>query len=382
MINLYKKLSSVLIGVLITFAQLTAQDQHVIKVSGTCGMCKDRIEDAAVNVIGVSAASYDIEKQELTVDVQSVFQKKELVDALLAVGHDADGQVSSEEAYNVLPDCCKYKAEETEHTDHDGHDHDNISKNVLTGTVFEKTEKGAMLPLIGANIRWKDGNGGTTSDLSGEFSIDFPGKKDYLVVSYVGYSPDTILITKPGKVNIVISTPNILDAVVITHKKRPTEISYLETVKVHQISSKELLKAACCNLAESFDTTPAVDASSTDAVTGTRKIEMLGLAGPYVQITRENMPDVRGLAALQGLSFTPGPWIEGMQLNMGAGSVVNGFESVTGQINVEMRKPSHEDKLYLNAYASQSARLEMNTFSKNEISDRWSTSTLLHASNR
>ena len=171
MINLYKKLSSVLIGVLITFAQLTAQDQHVIKVSGTCGMCKDRIEDAAVNVIGVSAASYDIEKQELTVDVQSVFQKKELVDALLAVGHDADGQVSSEEAYNVLPDCCKYKAEETEHTDHDGHDHDNISKNVLTGTVFEKTEKGAMLPLIGANIRWKDGNGGTTSDLSGEFSI-------------------------------------------------------------------------------------------------------------------------------------------------------------------------------------------------------------------
>lgn len=86
--------------------------------------------------------------------------------------------------------------------------------------------------------------------------------------------------------------------------KRSTEISYLETVKVHQISSKELLKAACCNLAESFDTTPAIDASSTDAITGTRKIEMLGLAGPYVQITRENMPDVRGLAALQGLAYT------------------------------------------------------------------------------
>ena len=398
MINLYKKISTVIIGVFIAFAQLIAQDQQVIKVSGTCGMCKERIEEAAVNVIGVSAVSYDIEKQELTVDVQPVFIRKELVNALLAVGHDADGQVSSDEAYKELPDCCKYKAEETEHSDqnaldhdehdghnhdeNDGHDHSKVSKNVLSGTVFEKTEKGAMMPLIGANIRWKDGTGGTTSDLSGEFSIEYPGKKDYLVVSYVGYSPDTILITKPGKVNIVISTPNILDAVVITHKKRPTEISYLETVKVHQISSKELLKAACCNLAESFDTTPAVDASSTDAVTGTRKIEMLGLAGPYVQITRENMPDVRGLAALQGLSFTPGPWIESMQLNMGAGSVVNGFESITGQINVEMRKPCHEDKLYLNAYASQSARLEMNTFSKNEISDRWSTSTLLHASNR
>ncbi|MBK8624408.1 MAG: hypothetical protein IPN86_02140 [Saprospiraceae bacterium] len=109
---------------------------------------------------------------------------------------------------------------------------------------------------------------------------------------------------------------------------------------------------------------------------------MLGLAGPYVQITRENMPDVRGLAALQGLSFTPGTWVEGMQLNMGAGSVVNGFESITGKINVELLKPCHDGKLSLNAYASQAARLEMNTFSKHEINDRWSTATLLHASTR
>jgi outer membrane receptor for ferrienterochelin and colicins len=238
------------------------------------------------------------------------------------------------------------------------------------------------MPLIGANIRWKNSKEGTTTDLNGNFSIPFNGKKDYLIVSYVGYSPDTILISKPGNVNIVISSPNLLDAVEITHKKRPSEISYLETVKVLQISSKELLKAACCNLAESFDTTPAVDASATDAITGTRKIEMLGLAGPYVQITRENMPDVRGLAALQGLSFTPGPWVEGMQLNMGAGSVVNGFESITGQINVELRKPCHEDKMYFNVYANQAARLEMNTFAKNEINDNWSTSTLLHASTR
>lgn len=131
--------------------------------------------------------------------------KKELVNALLAVEHDADGQVSSDEAYKELPDCCKYKAEKTEHSDqnaldhdehdghnhdeNDGHDHSKVSKNVLSGTVFEKTEKGAMMPLIGANIRWKDGTGGTTLDLSGEFCIEYPGKKDYLVVSYVGYRP-------------------------------------------------------------------------------------------------------------------------------------------------------------------------------------------------
>ena len=85
------------------------------------------------------------------------------------------------------------------------------------------------------------------------------------------------------------------------------------------------MKAACCTLAESFDTTPSIDGSMTDAVTGTRRIEMLGLAGPYIQITRENIPDARGLSAIQSLHSTPGPWVEGMQLNMGAGSSCQWF---------------------------------------------------------
>ncbi|MBK9734900.1 MAG: TonB-dependent receptor [Saprospiraceae bacterium] len=239
-----------------------------------------------------------------------------------------------------------------------------------------------MNPLIGANIMWSGEKMGTVSDLSGNFEISLSQNSKLLVVSYVGYSTDTIMIDKSGFVNIVISTPNLLDAVTITHKKRTTEISYLETVKVQNISSKELLKAACCNLAESFDTTPAVDASMTDAITGTKKIEMLGLAGPYVQITRENIPDVRGLAALQGLNYTPGPWVEGMQLNMGAGSVVNGFESITGQINVELKKPCDEEKMSFNAYGSEAGRYEMNTFAKQEVNENWSTATLLHASAR
>jgi outer membrane receptor for ferrienterochelin and colicins len=392
----YLKSLTLIVGLLgVIISESFAQNVVELSVSGACGMCKDRIEEASKNVIGVTSASYNLDKQLLTVIVEPTFIKKELVDALLAVGHDTDGQKADNEIYNALHACCHYRSDEptdpTDHSDHDGHDHTNDDASnhsnskitsEITGTIFEKTDNGAMIPLIGANIRWRSSNDGTISDLTGNFTIPYSGKKDYLIVSYVGYSPDTILITKAGKVNIVISTPNLLDAVEITHKKRTTEISYLETVKVLQISSKELLKAACCNLAESFDTTPAVDASATDAITGTRKIEMLGLAGPYVQITRENMPDVRGLAALQGLSYTPGAWVEGMQLNMGAGSVVNGFESITGQINVELRKPCHSDKLHFNLYASQAARLEMNTFSKNDINDKWSTATLLHASTR
>ncbi len=372
---------------------VAGQNIKTLSVSGSCGMCKERIETTALQVIGVTKAEYNTESQQLTVDTMPVFLIKELVSALLKAGHDTAGEKAPSSIYESLPACCHYRdiadpsADVKHEDDHTGHDHKNeekqLAKNQLSGYVYERSEKGEMLPLIGATIKWAGTSFGTITDENGSFDIELIPKSKYLVVSYVGFNPDTILIEKGGKVNITISkASNVLDAIEITHKKRSTEISYIETVKVQHISSKELLKAACCNLAESFDTTPAIDASSTDAITGTKKIEMLGLAGPYVQITRENMPDVRGLAALQGLSYTPGPWVEGMQLNMGAGSVVNGFESITGQINVELRKPCHEDKMYFNAYGSQAARLEMNTFAKQEINDNWSTATLLHASMR
>lgn len=385
-----------LAGLLGSFEQLSAQNTIDIPVSGACGMCKNRIETVANKVTGVAAATYHIKTQMLTVKTMPTFVRQKLVDVLLAIGHDADGQIAKEEVYEALHECCHYRDinNEDNHDDHDhdhDHDHDVTSENIevikpksnkLTGTVYEKDESGKLLPVIGANINWLYDNAGTVTDNDGKFETTLQKGKDYLVVSYIGYNPDTLLIEKPGNIKITISTPNVLNEVTITHKRRSTEISYLEPVKVYQISSKELLKAACCNLAESFDTTPAIDAASTDAVTGIRKIEMLGLAGPYIQVTTENIPSVRGLAALQGLVYIPGPWVESMQLNMGAGSVVNGFESLTGQINVELRKPCNNDELYLNAYGNQSGRYEMNTFNRNIVNDNWSTATLLHASMR
>ena len=386
-----KYISSILVVVITTIciASSYGQEKLTIRVSGACDMCKDRIESTAKNVIGITNAEYDLKKQELSLETQSLFIKNELISALLKVGHDTEGQKASDDIYEALPSCCHYRDNDDDISDENpDHNHNNTTvkekkETRLSGVVYEKTQTGQMLPLIGATLTWAGTNAGTVSDLKGAFQLALSSNSKYLIVSYVGYNTDTLFIEKGGKVNITITeSANLMDAVEIIHKKRSTEISYIETVKIHQISSKELLKAACCNLAESFDTTPAIDASSTDAITGTRKIEMLGLAGPYVQITRENMPDIRGLSALQGLSYTPGPWVEGMQLNMGAGSVVNGFESITGQINVELRKPCNEDKMYFNAYASQAARLEMNTFARQEINENWSTATLLHASTR
>jgi hypothetical protein len=180
-------------------------------------------------------------------------------------------------------------------------------------------------------------------------------------------------------VAITLRSNHVLEAVEIKYRKRSTEISFIDPIKSQRITQKELCKAACCNLSESFETTPAVDVATTDAVTGTRKIQMLGLAGPNIQIMRENMPYIRGLAALVGMEYTPGPWIESIQLNLGTGSVVNGPESITGQINVETKKPLESEKFYLNLFGNLAGRLEANINTTQAVNDKWSTATLFHA---
>ncbi len=158
-----------------------------------------------------------------------------------------------------------------------------------------------------------------------------------------------------------------------------TKVSLMKPMKVEEIGKGELLKAACCNLSESFETTPSVDVAFTDAVSGYKQVQMLGLAGPYTLITRENIPDVRGLAAITGLTYTPGTWIDGMQLSKGTGSVLNGYESVAGQINIELRKPFEEDKLVLNVYQNSQGRTEGNFYARKELSKRLSTGFFAHA---
>lgn len=171
-----------------------------------------------------------------------------------------------------------------------------------------------------------------------------------------------------------------LDEVFIRQKQATTTISLYDPMKKEKISSKELLKAACCNLSESFETTPSVDVGFTDAVTGYKQIQMLGLAGAYTSITRENIPDNRGLSSITGLTFTPGTFVESMQLSKGTGSVVNGFESVAGQINVEWRKPfeDKEEKWHFNVYQNSQARSEGNIVHKIKINDNLSTNFFLH----
>ena len=248
----------------------------------------------------------------------------------------------------------------------------------IQGKIMEETEKGTV-PLQGANIFWLGTTTGTSSNADGYFTITKDNKEKYLVISYTGYKSDTIFVKTQLEINVVLSSSVDLQEVDITSHARTSNIAYMSTFKVEKIGEGELQKAACCNLSESFETNPSVDVSFTDAVTGTRQIQMLGLAGPYTQITRENMPNIRGLSAIYGLTYTPGTWISNINLIKGTGSVLNGYESIAGQIDVDLWKPINMDKFYLNLFANMEGRLEANTNLLFDVGKGWKTSFLLHA---
>lgn len=173
-----------------------------------------------------------------------------------------------------------------------------------------------------------------------------------------------------------------LDEVKVLATQKGLKKSIKGTANTTIVSSKELLKAACCNLAESFETNPSIDVNFSDALTGTKQIKMLGLTSPYIMITEENIPSVRGASQAYGLSFTPGTWVESIQITKGAGSVVNGYESISGQINTELLKPMNDVPFFLNVYGSTDSRFELNTHFNKKLSDKWATSLFVHGNAR
>ena len=256
------------------------------------------------------------------------------------------------------------------------------ASNILTGKVFEQTVKNQRHPLVGANIYWSGTTQGSVSVPDGSFVIEKTGETNLLVISFTGFQPDTLDVKGKNYIEVQLENQIEIEGVEVIKRQKTTSFSMLDPIKVEKIGEKELQKAACCNLSESFETNASVDVSFTDAITGTKQIQMLGLAGPYTQITRENMPDIRGLSAIYGMEYVPGTWIEGIQLNKGTGTVVNGFESIAGQINVEMHKPESTDRLYLNIYGNGESRAEANLNLAHKINERLSTGLMVHARNQ
>ena len=256
------------------------------------------------------------------------------------------------------------------------------SQDKISGMIMEANEKNEHIGLAGANVFWLNTSIGTVTDIDGKFTIPYSKEYQKLVISYVGFKTDTLTITKPIMVHHWLKPTTDLDEVTLTSRKQATAKSYLQSQNISIVSSDELLKAACCNLSESFETNPSIDVNFADAITGTRQIKMLGLTTPYILIATENIPSIRGASQAYGLSFIPGTWIESIQITKGAGSVVNGYESIAGQINAELVKPTKDDKLYVNFYGSGNARYELNTHLNTPLNDKWSTGLYLHGNIR
>ncbi len=257
-----------------------------------------------------------------------------------------------------------------------------ISQENVEGMVMEANSENKHIELSGANVYWMNSQIGTITNDEGLFSIPFSKEYNRLIISYVGFKSDTLTINEPKMLHHSLQPSNELDEVVVRQKRDAVQKAYFSAQNVITVNSAELLKAACCNLSESFETNPAIDVNFSDALTGTKQIQMLGLTSPYLLITQENIPMVRGASQAFGLTFTPGTWVESIQITKGAGSVVNGYESISGQINAELVKPLTDKALFVNGYYNVNGRMELNTHINKRLNDKWSTGLYIHGNAR
>ncbi|MCD8193319.1 MAG: TonB-dependent receptor [Tannerellaceae bacterium] len=252
-----------------------------------------------------------------------------------------------------------------------------FAADAVRGYVLDENS----VPVIGANVYWEGARNGTTTNTDGYFEIERAGGDVNLTVSYIGYTTLVVAVTNPAEqLQLVLKGEVALDEVVVSERRMGTIASRTSVLQTQKITYDEICRAACCNLAESFETNPSVDVSYSDAATGARQIKLLGLSGTYVQMLTENYPNFRGAASLYGLDYVPGAWLESIQVSKGTSSVKNGYEALAGQINVEFKKPPTADIFSANVFASDAGRYEFNTDASWHINENLSTGLLVHYS--
>jgi hypothetical protein len=200
------------------------------------------------------------------------------------------------------------------------------------------------------------------------------------VILSAGYRPDTILLSEKerfGAISIVLFSDQ-LQPEVLVERKAGNGTMKISIAQVERISHGELQRAACCNLSESFETNASVDVNLTDAVSGARKIQLLGLDGVYTQFQLENVPFLRGLETAFGMQSFSGIWLDGIQISKGTGSVVNGHESMAGLINLSVKNPFESERFLVNVYGNRFGRGELNAIMSHKINERWASSLLLN----
>ena len=412
-------ISRVFLGLfLLSSIFLSAQNlsKSQFKVKGNCDMCKTRIESTAKKA-GAKTAVYSIDLQTLTVETEDNLSSDDILKKLAEVGHDNEKYRAKDNVYKNLPGCCHYER-----------DADVLAVS-NEGEVKEKNEffvKGNCGSCKARIEKAAKDAGADSAEWDAEkqtVQLQFDEKKTsadkiLLKIAEVGHdnekykTTDEVYSKLPGcclydrntafgdtntKVHtdetekhdnhaeseIVVAKEeqqkeNNIQGVNITATKAATSLNKKEAGLTFNIDKKELLKAACCNLSESFETNATVDVSFSNAVTGTKQLKMLGLDQKYTSLTQELLPQIRGLASAYGLNFIPGRWIESIQLTKGGSTVTNGYESITGQINTELLKNAEKPETSLNLFADFNGRAEANITHVAPINEHWSQTFLLH----
>ena len=265
----------------------------------------------------------------------------------------------------------------------------SVSALAVCGTLSAQDLRGVVRdadnqPLVGASVYWEGTTIGASTDAEGAFLLHRVKGYDNLVASYLGFVNDTLHVANGAeRIEFALRADGVeLEDVVVEGNLSGTFVTRDGIVKNEMISFAGLCKMACCNLAESFENSASVTVGYSDAISGARQIKMLGLAGTYTQILDENRPIMRGLSAPYGLSYTPGMWLNSIQVSKGVASVTAGHEAITGQINLEHRKPTDDERLFVNLYLDDELRPEANVSTAFPVSKnkKLSSVILLHGS--
>ena len=384
------------------------------KVKGECGMCKDRIETTAKKT-GATSANWNAESQQLTVEYDAAkVNPEELLKKIAEAGHDNEKFKAPDSVYENLPGCCHYEREPSfltvttaESTKPVKSDNQFFVRGncVSCKTRIEKAAKTAGADAADWNPETQtvtlDFNPAKTSaDAILKMIADVGHDNEKYTASDSVYKnlPDCCLYDRTLPLGVKSDLVHMeespapkkdftqhadhvdksIEEVKLIKMGEATALNKKETGLTFNISSKELLKAACCNLSESFETNATVDVSFSNAVTGTKQLKMLGLDQKYTSLTKELLPSIRGLASPYGMNLIPGRWIGGIQLTKGGSTVTNGYESITGQINTELLKFQDKPETAINFFGDINGRFESNITSTGKISEKWNQSVLLH----
>lgn len=247
---------------------------------------------------------------------------------------------------------------------------------IISGVVKDETG----IPIIGAIANWKNSSILASTDDKGYFTIEQSKSNKILIIKSLGYSSDSINVNSTN-LSITLNKANMIQEVQVSGKRPGLLKSRKNILNVDVINSNELVRAACCNLGESFTTNPSVDVSYSDVATGAKQIKLLGLSGTYVQMLTENIPNYRGAAIPYSLGYIPGPWMQSIQVAKGASSVKNGYEAITGQINIEFKKPQSPPEVNFNLYGNHLGKMEANFDANIPVSSKVSTGVLAHYEN-